>query len=172
MAKINNQAVIQKLIDELKLYPAKDLIPTELADKILPVFQINDQNVNVTRKTATIVRSVARIIDGPTTLFTVPSTGKFFLTNVSLSGSLENGGSIDAFGHVSVEIDGVTNNILSINCVSRVFTTVGASTTSNAVALNLQNPVLLDPGSLIMLDNDEINDSFRLNANIVGYTEI
>ena len=47
MAKINNQAVIQKLIDELQLYPALDLIPTELAEKILPVFQINTQEVNV-----------------------------------------------------------------------------------------------------------------------------
>lgn len=46
MAKINNAQVIQKLIDELKLYPGTDLIPTELADKILPVFQINDQAIN------------------------------------------------------------------------------------------------------------------------------
>ncbi|MBR9679358.1 MAG: hypothetical protein GON13_03765 [Nanoarchaeota archaeon] len=47
MAKINNQEVLQKLIDELKLYPATDAIPTELAEKILPVFQINSQDVNV-----------------------------------------------------------------------------------------------------------------------------
>ena len=46
MAKINNQAVIQKLIDELRLYPGTDLIPTELAEKILPVFQINDTAIN------------------------------------------------------------------------------------------------------------------------------
>ena len=46
MAKINNQAVIQKLIDELRLYPGTDVIPTELAEKILPVFQINDTAVN------------------------------------------------------------------------------------------------------------------------------
>ena len=47
MAKINNAQVIQKLIDELQLYPGTDLIPTELAEKILPVFQINTQDVNV-----------------------------------------------------------------------------------------------------------------------------
>lgn len=47
MVKINNQAVIQKLIDELRLYPSTDAIPTELAEKILPVFQINSQDVNV-----------------------------------------------------------------------------------------------------------------------------
>ena len=46
MAKINNAQIIQKLIDELKLYPGTDLIPTELAEKILPVFLINDQTIN------------------------------------------------------------------------------------------------------------------------------
>ncbi len=46
MAKINNAQIIQKLIDELKLYPGTDVIPTELAEKILPVFQINDQSIN------------------------------------------------------------------------------------------------------------------------------
>lgn len=50
MAKINNQAVMQKLIDELKLYPGKDIIPTELADKILPTYQVNQNDVNVSIK--------------------------------------------------------------------------------------------------------------------------
>lgn len=47
MAKINNQAVMQKLIDELKLYPGRDMIPSELADKILAVYQVNSQDVQV-----------------------------------------------------------------------------------------------------------------------------
>ena len=38
---------MQKLIDELNLYPAKDIIPTELAEKILPVFQVNSENIEV-----------------------------------------------------------------------------------------------------------------------------
>lgn len=46
MAVIQNSAIIQKLIDELELYPGLDKIPTELAEKILPVFQVNDQAVN------------------------------------------------------------------------------------------------------------------------------
>ena len=46
MAIIQNQAIIQKLVDELELYPALDKIPTELAEKIIPTFQVNpEQNV-------------------------------------------------------------------------------------------------------------------------------
>lgn len=50
MAIIQNAAVIQKLIDELELSPALEKIPTELAEKILPVFQVNETDVNVTLK--------------------------------------------------------------------------------------------------------------------------
>ena len=50
MAKINNQAIMQKLIDELELYPAKDTIPTELAEKLLPVYQVNTEDVNINLK--------------------------------------------------------------------------------------------------------------------------
>ncbi len=41
---------MQKLIDELKLYPGKDQIPTEIADKILAVYQINNEDIKVNIK--------------------------------------------------------------------------------------------------------------------------
>jgi len=47
MAIIQNSAIIQKLVDELELYPALDKIPTELAEKIIPTFQVNTQKINV-----------------------------------------------------------------------------------------------------------------------------
>ena len=70
MTKINNQAVVQKLIDELGLYPGVDSIPTELAEKILPVFQINSQDVNVT-----VENKVISLVDetvGNDKIITVP----------------------------------------------------------------------------------------------------
>jgi len=50
MAVIQNSAIIQKLIDELELYPALDKIPTELADKVLPVFQVNTETLEIQMK--------------------------------------------------------------------------------------------------------------------------
>ena len=41
---------MQKLIDELELYPAKDIIPSELAEKILPVFQVNSEVIKLQAK--------------------------------------------------------------------------------------------------------------------------
>lgn len=47
MAIIQNSAIIQKLVDELELSPALEKIPTELADKILPVFQVNSETLEI-----------------------------------------------------------------------------------------------------------------------------
>lgn len=41
-AQIRERAVIDKIINDLRLNPQFDAIPTELMDKVLPVFQIND----------------------------------------------------------------------------------------------------------------------------------
>lgn len=71
MAKINKQEVIQKLVDELKLYPGKDVIPSELADKILAVYQINTQDVNVTLK-GDIIKYQDTTADDQDKTFTVP----------------------------------------------------------------------------------------------------
>lgn len=82
MALINNSQVIQKLVDELKLYPGKDLIPSELADKILAVYQINDQAV--TFKTEGDLRIVNGSGAGNTTVsLTVPTDKKWKLSMFS-----------------------------------------------------------------------------------------
>jgi len=71
MAKINKQEVIQKLVDELNLYPGKDLIPTELADKILAVYQINTEDVTVSvQKKVSKKQNITPNIQDKT--FTVP----------------------------------------------------------------------------------------------------
>ena len=72
MATIQNQAIIQKLIDELELYPALEKMPTELAEKILPVFQVNAEEVNVTLKPNYFLWQDVSLNDSDKTL-TVPN---------------------------------------------------------------------------------------------------
>jgi len=71
MAIIQNSKIIQKLIDELELYPALDKVPTELAEKILPVFQVNAEEMNVIlKKNAVKYQNTTLNIQDKT--FTVP----------------------------------------------------------------------------------------------------
>ena len=163
MAKINNQAVIQKLIDELKLYPGTDAIPTELAEKILPTFQVNAQEVSVKVPSANVVESKLLTFDvtHAQTIYTVPANGKFYLTNVWLQISLMGDANLKTF--VEVTIDGTAKKIFYVHRL--------ATTSYPNLSLNLQNPILLDPGSLITVEGDQEYINSYASAGIVGYTE-
>lgn len=167
MAKVNNTEAIQKLVDELKLQPGSDLIPTEVAEKIIPTFQINSEEIQVKNPTATIVRSAKATTDNvDVTIYAVPSSGKFYLTNVALSYSAPfDSNDNNAEAYVEVFIDGTQQKIAWISLSSATGQKMG----NNSVCLNLQNPVLVDAGTNITIQN-EFGSGFAL-ASIVGYTE-
>ena len=155
MATIQNQAIIQKLVDELELYPALDKVPTELAEKILPVFQVNTQEIITKDPEANVVASATTGGGtGANTIYSVPATGKFFLTNVFLQGA---GGGAGTNDDVTITPkDQVAVEIIDM------YRPVGQ------IVLNLKNPIELEPSSLIVLNN---NSTANVNAGIVGYTE-
>jgi hypothetical protein len=169
MAKINNQEVVQKLIDELKLYPGADAIPTEIADKILAVYQINSDSIEVTTTPSTIVRSADQI-DGTfanETMYTVPSTGSFFLTNLALSSN--NAAAAAIPGYVYIEV--TPKNDSSAREILAIAMELNDSVPSNT-SLNLQNPLELEPGSTIALKGSAniIDGDIPTHASMVGYT--
>lgn len=156
MAKINNSAVMQKLIDELQLYPGKDIIPTELAEKILAVYQVNSQEVSIKTPTANVVKEGVGWNGGTTTIYTTPATGKFYLTNVSLAIC----GAIDVYGDVTVTINGTATAILK--------SSVKVAGGSDSMQFNLQNPILIDKATNI---TTTAGLALRSHGQIVGYTE-
>jgi len=169
MAKINNSEVIQKLIDELELYPANDLIPTELADKILPVFTINSQDVIVSPPVATFVRhgvTPATILATPIVLYTTPSTGKTYISNVQLQMHCETGAGMVADVFVSVLIDGTRQRIACLRADYDL-------TFNESICLNFQNPILVDAGATIIFDVTALTDATKMHGSavVVGYTE-
>lgn len=168
MAKINNSQVIQKIIDELELYPGKDIMPTELADKILPVFQINSDEVTVQNTPANVVESATHPgTYGSVTVYTVPATGNFYLCNATLNFSaLADNLSGAIYLHLSIMIKGTTKNLISLPDdanTTNLIHTAGST-------LNLQNPILLDKGSTITMSVSSDHSNASGSANIVGYT--
>ena len=78
MAIIQNSDVIQKLVDELGLSPALEKIPTELAEKVLPVFQVNSETITLQAKPNYILWQDATANDSDKTL-TVPDGHTYVL---------------------------------------------------------------------------------------------
>lgn len=171
MAKINNQEVMQKLIDELELYPAKDVIPTELAEKILPVFQVNSQDITVSPTPANIVREgISTLATGDVTLYTTSAKDQFYLTNVALSFAMDGdgvSGAWDSLAQIQITIDGTARAILSLP-FRMESDHVGSEHLS--VSLNFQNPVKVDKSTNIIL-KDPVKNGIMTRGTIVGYTE-
>ena len=168
MAKINNAQVIQKLVDELKLYPGKDLIPSELADKVLAVFQVNDQEVSVKTPTANVV--VERDGSGASAvIYTTAATGKFYLTNVQLAMSSDLTANIFVVD-VRITIDGVTSIIAVARQRGNTLANGGRYSNGVTASLNLQNPILIDKATDITINQSNIND-IQSSVVLVGYTE-
>jgi len=160
MAKINKQEIIQKLIDELQLYPGKDLIPTELAEKVLAVYQINTQEVTVKTPTAKVLASETSYSGAAHTIYTTPATGKLYLTNIVIA--TEHDGAGEQIQNVTVVIDGATVSIASQITAS--------NNQAAAVSVNLQNPVLLDPGSIVQHTGSS-DGGAESNITLIGYAE-
>lgn len=168
MAKVNNSEVIQKLVDELGLQVGSDVVPTETADKILPVFQINSDSVEVSAPTANIVKQNEAAGATPATIYTTPATGSFYLTNVTLSSVLGDDVTTGIeHGFISVDIDGTTVKILC-NAMKVMDAGTSSAPFGMTAVLNLQNPVLVDAGSNIVINNSNANVSSI--GTIVGYT--
>ena len=167
MAKINNSAVMQKLIDELELYPAKDTIPSELAEKILPVFQVNSEQLTITTTPSNVVASQVLNGAGPATIYTTPATEKFYLTNVCLSARC---GSAVTTGNENTSVS-VTINGAAVKIAGIIFKVIAAGIEQEGgdVVLNLQNPILIDASTNITMESD--NGGNGSIASIVGYTE-
>ena len=165
MAKINNQSVMQKLIDELKLYPGVDTIPTELAEKVLAVYQINSEQITVKPPTVNIVRHGRTNVAATVAMYTTPATGKFFLTNATICtcGKTAN---TSSEAKIDVVIGGTTYELITIQAS---LPTSSVSNAGQSQGLNFQNPILLDPGTVINVISS--GASFTVNANIMGYTE-
>ena len=159
MAKINKQEVMQKLIDELQLYPGKDLIPSELADKILAVYQINAGEVSIKNPTANVVKYQTKAGQGTATIYTTPSTGKFYLTNAAVYVN-KGAGDTGKLAQIKIYVNGVQVELI---------TALIGTLSEQSSTFNLQNPILVDPGTIISVVNN--GDGQTAFANIVGYTE-
>jgi len=164
MALINNQAVLQKLVDELRLYPAKDKVPSELADKILPVFQINSEQITVNAPYANVARAAVKTGVGSSTIYTTPATGKFYLSSVQVSTRTSSGVSLkEGTALISCTIDGVSRTMVYVHVVSGV--DFGDNSTAT---VSFNNPVLVDPATnIVVTAADSSQDS---HGCITGYT--
>lgn len=155
-----NTSIKNNLIDELKLNPAVDTIPSVVNPTIQPVFEVTKKNSLSAFSNAVVVSSSAA------TLFTTPSDRDFYLTSASLS-LIKDATCDKATGSLAINatINGSTRAILSLP-------TLTLTAQNIAVANNFSNPIKIDRGTAIQRSTFSFTaGTAAFDATITGYTE-
>lgn len=138
-AKIYNSDLTKEIIDGAKLQLNEGNIPSEIAEKVIPVMEVNPNLL--TRNNVIASRNATNT----GTIYTIPTDRKFFLTGLFVSATSTAAGS----NVMSVSVQpkgGVNTTIASI----RLLNTAAIDAANDSAFLNFSgNPFELEPGSLI-----------------------
>ena len=141
MATINNQKLIQNIINEAKIQTSHDRVPTQLAEKIVPVLIANPKR---------IIQEIAAATSTGT-MMTTPTDRDFYLTNVQVSAaSFEQ----DATKDTSVGITLPNGNTIAIAYIwLRTGAAASESNDSASLSLNFNIPIKIKRGTNITFTN-------------------
>lgn len=159
MATIHNSDTIKELIQGGKVQTSFDKVPTELAEKIVPVMECNPKllrRINlVFQQTATNSTSV--------TLYTTPTDRDFFVTSAQL-GLIKDATSTSVSTTISAVVNGQTIALLKIPSIT-------LTAQSEVIANTYAFPIKIDRGSIIAVTNSTAVANVTANATITGYVD-
>jgi hypothetical protein len=159
MATIYNSDLTKELVAGAKLQQNKDLIPTQLAEKVVPVMEVNP---------ALLRRcNVVAYKTGGGTIYTTPTDKDFFLVSVNI-GATQTVVNKKGAGTVSViPFDDTAAVVVAVAAVSTGAALLDGNSGNNSI--NLPFPLKLKRGSVIAQSTagDAPTSVF---TTIIGYT--
>lgn len=161
MATIHNSELIKELKDGGKIQQLRDRIPQELADKVVPVMEVNPKLLRRTN----IVFGARRESSGGTTLMTTDSVKETFITGIAYSITKDVACDMATANNVGVSIvqDGATRNIILASIL-----TLTAQDKSVFVEFE---PMKIDKGTtVVIISNAFAAGTCQRTATIFGYT--
>jgi hypothetical protein len=158
MANINNSQLSKELIDGAKIQTSFDKIPTQLADKVVPVMEVNPKMLRM----CNVAKSSTATNATSATLYTTPTDRDFYLCGLALS-TIKDVTSTSLSSGITTTINGASVTLLSIASLSL---TVQNSSTN----LVISPPILVDRGVTIAVTNSTNVANITSRASLVGYT--
>ena len=157
MAKIYNSAIIERITKLIRLMTSADVVPSELAEKVLPVLEVSPEKI------VNHGGSSNKIVTGLSTLFTTPTDRDFFLTSYSLLNQSD----------VSADNILVTYQVTlasgeQINLIELAKITLTVYQESVTKALNF--PIKLKRGSNIVFGSTFTVGVSKTSSSFTGYT--
>lgn len=136
VTKNNNSNLTKEIIDVGKIQSSTDFTPSEFAEKILYVCDVNPKHSRITN----IVRNSAPATSGTVTVYTTPSGAgqEFYLTSIQL-GMTKDATCDAAIGSVQVTatIGGISRGLIGIP----ILTTTAQS---HVISITYKDPIKID----------------------------
>jgi len=149
MPEIQNQ----KTIKEIRLAGGLGILetPKSLSNQVVPVFNVNPKDYRVIN----VIKDVASVTTGDSTVYTTPADKDFFLSSYILSTQAD----VTA-DSTFVKLQIIQDGTAKIIALMRKLT---LTTFSGVVSMNLMNPIKVDRGTAIT-----ITQTFTVGASTVG----
>lgn len=157
MATIYNSELSKELLEGAKIQVHRDSVPTQLAEKVVPVMEVNPKllrRVNVLKRNSAVNSTSA-------TILAVAADRDFYLTSAFLS-VIKDATSTSVSSNITATIDGVSSNLLSI----AELTLTAQSSQSN---MAYTPPIKIDSGTNISVTNSTNVANITAIAGITGY---
>lgn len=159
MATINSSEIIRELIEVTGIQPSRDKIPSELADKILPVLEVNPKltkNINFTAASSSTTTGGFGI--------TMPTAQPVFITNLTASYSKDATANV-ATGRISVTavINGATRDVAT-------FAVITLTAESATITIHFNPPLRLDIGTTFSFNGTFTLGVLSRTFCIAGFT--
>lgn len=162
MATIYNSDLSKELIEGAKIQTSREGIPTQIAEKVVPVMEVNPKLL----RRVNVVRGISKTNTGAQVIYTTPTDKDFILTGV-IYAVTKNAACDAATGRsgISVIIEGATQTIGMVSIL-----TATASDQSNSI--DFPQGIKLDRGQNISTAGSTTYaaGNMSITATILGYT--
>lgn len=134
MVTIYNSELTKELVAGAKIQQSKELPPTQLADKVVPVMEVNPRLLIK----PDIFGDATSAATGTFTIFTTPATGDFYMTSIQ-AGYIKDVLCDVASGgiYVTASIKGVTTALIA-------FPVITTTVQSASLFFNFAQPIKID----------------------------
>jgi hypothetical protein len=159
MANIYNSDLINEIREGGKIQQNVDNIPNQLADKVVPVMEVNPKIL----RRINIIKAYTSAATGESTVYTTPTDKDFYLVGYSLN-SVKNA----ACDGTNVYMEGVLSTGEAITIDYWLSLTLTADKYNNSMSFS--QPILLKRGSVIKVATNFGVGAQTKTALIYGYT--
>jgi len=157
MATIYNSTLTRELIDAAKIQTSKDKIPSELAEKVVPVMEVNPKLL----RRVNIIKGATAVNTTPVTIFTTQSGKDFYCTAATLS-LIKDVNSTSVYSSIQCSVDGLVVNLLKISSLT-------LTPQNDSAVINFNPPIKIDRSTAVVIASSTNVANITNTGTIFGY---